>query len=162
MPDVFGFHSAGELAVALNRHQQWHPLGQVRGSLRWVGEGDDSWPEAHHPKVGRGKQRSSLSCAAVGKEAHTALAFWCGLSHFRLQRVLRGAFSQIGIGLGLGVPLAIVAGWLMTNQLFGVSPWDPRMLTTATLLLCVAALLASWIPAARAASVDPMVALRAE
>jgi predicted permease len=79
-----------------------------------------------------------------------------------VRMVLRGAFFQIGIGLGLGIPLAIAAGWLMTRQLFGVSPWDPRMLAIATLLLCAAALLASWIPAARAASVDPMVALRAE
>src|SRR5438477_2367391 len=47
--------------------------------------------------------------------------------------VLRGAFFQIGIGLGLGIPLAILAGWLMTRQLFGVSPWDPRMLTIASL-----------------------------
>jgi putative ABC transport system permease protein len=76
--------------------------------------------------------------------------------------VLRGAFLQIGIGLGLGIPLAIAAGRLMTGQLFGVSPWDPRMLTVATLLLCAAALLASWIPAARAATVEPMVALRTE
>lgn len=76
--------------------------------------------------------------------------------------VLRGAFFQIGIGLGLGIPLAVVAGRLMTRQLFGVSPWDPGMLTIATLLLCVAALLASWIPAARAASVEPMLALRTE
>ncbi len=79
-----------------------------------------------------------------------------------VRMVLRGAFFQIGIGLGLGIPLAIVAGWLMTSQLFGVSPWDPRMLTIATSFLCAAALLASWVPAARAASVDPMVALRAE
>jgi putative ABC transport system permease protein len=76
--------------------------------------------------------------------------------------VLRGAFSQIGIGLGLGIPLALVAGRLMTRQLFGVSPYDPLMLSMATFLLCAAALLASWIPAARAASVDPMVALRTE
>jgi ABC-type antimicrobial peptide transport system permease subunit len=76
--------------------------------------------------------------------------------------VLRGAFFQVGIGIGIGVPLAIAAGRLMTNQLFGVSPWNPGMLTIATLLLCAAALLASWIPAARAASVDPMVALRTE
>ena len=76
--------------------------------------------------------------------------------------ILRGAFFQIGIGLGLGIPLAIAAGWLMTRQLFGVSPWDPSMLSIATVLLCAAALLASWIPAARAASVDPMVALRTE
>lgn len=79
-----------------------------------------------------------------------------------VRMVLRGAFFQIGIGLGLGIPLAIGAGWFMSNQLFGVSPWDPRMLSVATLLLCAAALLASWIPAARAASVDPMIALRTE
>ncbi len=74
--------------------------------------------------------------------------------------VLRGAFFQICVGLGLGIPLAIAAGRLMTRQLFGVSPWDPRMLAVATVLLCAAALLASWIPAARAAGVEPMVALR--
>jgi predicted permease len=76
--------------------------------------------------------------------------------------VLRGAFFQIGIGLGLGIPLAILAGRLMTSQLFGVSPWDPWMLSMATLLLCAAALFASWIPAVRAATVEPMVALRTE
>jgi predicted permease len=79
-----------------------------------------------------------------------------------VRMVLRGAFFQIGIGLGVGIPLAIIAGRLMTRQLYAVSPWDPRMLTTATVLLCAAALVASWIPAARAASVEPMVALRAE
>jgi len=76
--------------------------------------------------------------------------------------VLRDAFFQIGIGLGLGIPLAIGAGRLMTEQLYGVSPGDPQMLSGAILLLCLAALLAAWIPAARAASVDPMVALRTE
>ena len=79
-----------------------------------------------------------------------------------VRMVLRGAFFQIGIGLGVGIPLAIVAGRLMTRQLYGVSPWDPRMLAIATSLLCGAALLASWIPAVRAASVEPMVALRTE
>jgi len=79
-----------------------------------------------------------------------------------VQMVLRGAFSQVGIGLGLGIPAAIGAGKLMTDQLFGVKPWDPVMLTLATLLLALAALLASVIPARRAAGVDPMVALRNE
>ena len=79
-----------------------------------------------------------------------------------VRMVLRGAFSQIGIGLALGIPAAIGAGKLMTDQLFGVKPWDPVMLTAATVLLGVAALLASLIPARRAASVEPMVALRSE
>jgi ABC-type antimicrobial peptide transport system permease subunit len=76
--------------------------------------------------------------------------------------VLRGAFSQIGMGLAIGIPAAIGAGWLMTNQLFGVKPWDPRMLALAVLVLGLAALLASAIPARRAAGVEPMLALRSE
>jgi len=79
-----------------------------------------------------------------------------------VKMVLRGAFSQVGIGLALGIPAAIGAGKLMTGQLFGVKPWDPVMLTLATLLLALAALMASVIPARRAASVEPMVALRNE
>jgi putative ABC transport system permease protein len=77
-----------------------------------------------------------------------------------VKMVLRGAFSQVGIGLALGIPAAIGAGKLMTGQLFGVKPWDPVMLASATLLLAMAALLASLIPARRAAGVEPMVALR--
>jgi putative ABC transport system permease protein len=79
-----------------------------------------------------------------------------------VKMVLRGAFSQVGIGLALGIPAAIGAGKLMTDQLFGVKPWDPVMLAVATLLLALAALLASVIPARRAAGVEPMVALRNE
>jgi putative ABC transport system permease protein len=79
-----------------------------------------------------------------------------------VQMVLRSAFSQVGIGLALGIPAAIGAGKLMTGQLFGVKPWDPVMLSLATLSLALAALLASVIPARRAAGVEPMVALRNE
>lgn len=76
--------------------------------------------------------------------------------------VLGGAFWQVGIGLGIGLPAAIAAGKLMTTQLFAVKPWDPVMLTLATLSLGLAALVASVIPAWRAAGVQPMVALRTE
>jgi ABC-type antimicrobial peptide transport system permease subunit len=74
--------------------------------------------------------------------------------------VLRGAFLQIGIGLAIGIPAAIGAGRLMTTQLFGVKPWDPVMLALAVVVLGLAAVLASAIPARRAAGVEPMVALR--
>ena len=76
--------------------------------------------------------------------------------------VLGGAFWQVGAGLALGLPAAIGAGRLMSGQLFGVRPWDPVMLALATLLLSLAALVASVIPASRAAGVEPMVALRIE
>jgi len=74
--------------------------------------------------------------------------------------VMRGAFVQIGIGLAIGIPAAIAAGRLMTTQLFGVKPWDPIMLALAVLVLGFSAVLASAIPARRAAGVEPMVALR--
>ena len=76
--------------------------------------------------------------------------------------VLGSAFFQIGVGLALGFPAAIAAGNLMTRQLFGVEPWDPVMMALAVLLLALTALLASLIPACRAAGVEPMVALRTE
>jgi putative ABC transport system permease protein len=76
--------------------------------------------------------------------------------------VLGGAFWLVGAGLALGIPAALGAGKLMTGQLFGVRPWDPVMLTIATVLLGLAALLASMIPAWRAAAVEPMTALRTE
>ena len=76
--------------------------------------------------------------------------------------VLREAFWQVGIGLALGIPAAIGAGGLIASQLFGVRPWDPLMLTEATLLLGLSALIAGVIPARRATRVDPMVALRYE
>jgi predicted permease len=77
-----------------------------------------------------------------------------------LATVLRGAFRPIGFGLVLGIPSAIAAGHLISAQLFGVSPWDPLMLSMAALLLGLAALGAALIPARRAASVSPMQALR--
>jgi ABC-type antimicrobial peptide transport system permease subunit len=76
--------------------------------------------------------------------------------------VLRGAFWQVGIGLGIGIPAAIGAGYLMASQLFGVTPWNPLLLAGATVLLGLAALVAAVIPARRAASIDPMEALRSE
>jgi putative ABC transport system permease protein len=74
--------------------------------------------------------------------------------------VLRGAFWQVGIGLGLGIPLAVLSGKLMKDQLFGVKRWDFVMLAAATILLALATLVASVVPARRAAGVEPKIALR--
>jgi predicted permease len=79
-----------------------------------------------------------------------------------LSMILRQGLAQVGIGLGIGIPAAILAGHFMSDQLFGVRPWDPVMLSLAMGSLAIAALLASLIPARRASAVEPMVALRNE
>jgi len=79
-----------------------------------------------------------------------------------VQLVLRGAFKRVVIGLMLGLPLAVGAGRLISAQLYGVSSWDPLALTVAASALAVCAFFAAIIPAARAASISPAVALRTE
>jgi predicted permease len=79
-----------------------------------------------------------------------------------LQMVMRSAFLQAGIGLLIGIPAAIFAGRFMATMLYDVRPWDPVVLLGTTVILAVAAFLAAVIPAQRAASVEPMTALRIE
>jgi predicted permease len=76
--------------------------------------------------------------------------------------VLSGAFRRVLMGLALGVPLAVGAGRLISSQLYGVAFWDPLALTVAACSLTVCAFFAALIPAARAASISPMSALRIE
>ena len=76
--------------------------------------------------------------------------------------VLRGVLVQIGFGLALGIPSALLAGHLMANQLYGVGAYDPLALIAATGVLALCATFAGFIPARRAASIEPMKALRTE
>jgi macrolide transport system ATP-binding/permease protein len=76
--------------------------------------------------------------------------------------VLRSAFIQILVGLALGIPAALLSGRAVASMLYGVNGMDPLAFTGATLLLAACALIASLIPARRAASIDPMRALRSE
>jgi predicted permease len=76
--------------------------------------------------------------------------------------VLRGAFLQILIGLLIGIPASIGCARLISAQLYHVKGWDPLVLAASILTLSVCALIASIIPAQRAASIDPVKALRTE
>jgi predicted permease len=76
--------------------------------------------------------------------------------------VLRGAFWQIGAGLIIGVPLVILAGKLMASKLYGVGAFNPLILSGAIVVLAFSAFLAGLVPARRAASIEPVKALRIE
>jgi predicted permease len=76
--------------------------------------------------------------------------------------VIRESLRIVAIGIVLGVVVALFAGRWIAPLLFEVSPRDPIVLTAVVIALFAVALLASWIPASRAARVDPGTALRAD
>jgi predicted permease len=76
--------------------------------------------------------------------------------------VVRSALLMAAIGTGLGGAGALALVQLIKSQLYGVAPHDPTTLLGAASLLLIVAALAAWLPARRAARVDPMVALRHE
>ncbi len=78
------------------------------------------------------------------------------------QLIMREAAWLAGIGIGVGLLCAVAAATLIRGLLFGVRSWDAGTLFAVAFVLATFALLASYIPARRAAKVDPMVALRYE
>jgi len=80
--------------------------------------------------------------------------------------VLRDAFVMAAVGVTIGIPAALAASRaarrVLDEVLFGLGPNDPISIATATAILMVVAVLAGYLPARRAARVDPMIALRCE
>ena len=70
--------------------------------------------------------------------------------------------SLLGVQLAGGIPAALYAGKLMESMLFGVGKFDPVALVGAPLMLVLCGIAAGFIPARRAASIEPMEALRTE
>jgi len=79
-----------------------------------------------------------------------------------LSLVLREGMRLAGIGFILGLIAALAAGRLISSLLHQVRPSDPAIIVLTALCLGAVALLACYLPARRAAQVDPMVALRHE
>ena len=79
-----------------------------------------------------------------------------------LSMILRETLMLTALGIGVGLPITISVARLIASMLFGIKPGDPLALALAAFALCGVALAAAYIPARRAAKVDPMVALRYE
>lgn len=79
-----------------------------------------------------------------------------------LSMMMRSAMAPIVLGLAIGVPLTLAATRVLSSQLYGVSTYDPLILLGALAALSLSAVIASVLPARRAASIDPMRALRTE
>ncbi len=79
-----------------------------------------------------------------------------------LGMVLGGAMRLVVIGVAIGLAGSLAVGHLLSRLLYGVEPRDPGLLLVACGSVALAAALAAWIPARRAASIDPLQALRCE
>jgi putative ABC transport system permease protein len=74
--------------------------------------------------------------------------------------VLKHGMQPVVLGVLAGVGMALLLGRYLKSLLFGVSPWDPTTLAGVAGVSLVAALLASWVPARRAARASPLQTLR--
>jgi ABC-type antimicrobial peptide transport system permease subunit len=76
--------------------------------------------------------------------------------------MLREGMILFGIGAGVGLALSLPVGKVLSSLLYRVDSFDPVVLTLAPVLLAAVSFVACYIPARRAARLDPMVALRDE
>jgi ABC-type antimicrobial peptide transport system permease subunit len=86
-----------------------------------------------------------------------------GAERGRIARmILRETLLLAFTGVAIGIPAAIVTARLIASQLFGLNSSDPITFVVACVAMATVTLMASYLPARRAASVDPMKALRSE
>jgi len=104
---------------------------------------------------------TAYSVARRTNEIGVRMALGANRSHVVVM-VMRRALVLVAIGLAIGIPVALLGGRLMRTQLYGVRTYDPMTLAGAVLVLSAAAALAGFIPAKRAATIEPMNALRTE
>jgi ABC-type antimicrobial peptide transport system permease subunit len=76
--------------------------------------------------------------------------------------ILREALMLTSIGVAIGLPVALALSRLIRAEFYGIEPYDPLTVVGTAILMIAVAALAAWIPARRAAKIDPMEALRYE
>ena len=79
-----------------------------------------------------------------------------------IRMVLRDSLWMVGAGILIGLPCAYAIGRVLKTALFRLEPLDPRTAALSFFALLAVAIVAAWVPARRAARIDPMTALREE
>jgi ABC-type antimicrobial peptide transport system permease subunit len=104
-----------------------------------------------------------MSYAVSQRSKELGIRLALGASPRSLQRmVLRNVFRLLGVGIAIGVPLAVGAGYALRSILFGVGPQNPAALVAASGLVVLVGLAAGWLPAHRTTRINPVATLRAD
>jgi len=104
-----------------------------------------------------------LGYAVARRTAEMGLRLALGATRGELLRsVLRQSLLVVGAGLAIGLPATSLLATPLRGLLYGVAPYDPRVLAGAVACLLAVGIAAAAVPALRAARVDPLVALRHE
>jgi putative ABC transport system permease protein len=148
------------------------PTSFVRSMDQWMG--DSLAPRRFNLELVEVFAVAALILAVVGVYAVSASAMAARTREIGIRTalgaphreviglVLRGGLAPVFVGMIAGAAAAVLSGRILSGMLFGVTARDPISLAVVGLTLASAALLASYVPARRAAKVDPIVALRVE
>jgi putative ABC transport system permease protein len=106
---------------------------------------------------------ATLSYGIRQRRREIGIRMALGANRRDVVRLVLGEGTRLSIlGIALSVPAALMLSRLMVGLLFDVRPADPSVLAFVVGFLLAVAILASWVPARRAASIEPSVALRQE
>lgn len=103
----------------------------------------------------------SFNVARRGNEIGIRIALGASGGDVRWM-VLRESLLLLAAGLAIGLPVALGGARLVRSQLFELSPFDPAVLAGSIVAIAMVSTLAAWLPARKAAQVDPMAALRCD
>jgi predicted permease len=104
-----------------------------------------------------------IAYAVTQRTREIGIRLALGASARQVQRhMARSGVKMAIVGIAIGVPAALASTRALEGILFGTSPTDPTVFAAVTLILALVAVVASWLPARRAAKVDPLIVLRAE